>query len=386
MNVVELAGAAAHARSVGPRFAIGVRCLLLVGGLAACEEAPPPPEPVRRDAGPRYDAYVEACVTVVSRPVVEVVPNDVVDVIVIVDNSGSMAEEAEEVRTGINTFTEVLGGSGLDYRVVLIGAIGAFGTSVCAPPPLGTGPPTCASGPEGRLLPINTTVGSIDAPDVFFAVYPQMQDFLRPGSLRAFLWVTDDNASMSADDFRVGLDYLDLDSIFGATVHHAIVGYHGEAYADWNNPAAGACDSLARVGFTYLSLAQCRDNAGREIPDCSTGAVARVCDRDWSATFAEIARRTESVAIREPVSCTLVPPPAPEGEVLDYSRLSVTYRSGEETTLLRHATSGRCVSGWQFDDESSPTAIVLCPDVCRRVQSDRDAELEVAVACYEDPT
>ena len=72
--------------------------------------------------------------------------------------------------------------------------------------------------------------------------------------------------------------------------------------------------------------------------------------------------------------------------MLDYSRLSVTYRSGEETTLLRHATSGRCVSGWQFDDESSPTAIVLCPDVCRRVQSDRDAELEVAVACYEDPT
>lgn len=379
---------AGHPRSVGLRSAPRLSSLLLLaGGLAACEEAPPPPpEPVRRDAGPRYDAYVEACVTVVSRPVVEVVPNDVVDVIVVVDNSGSMTEEAEQVRSGINTFTAVLGASGLDYRVVMVSSLGAGGTSVCVPPPLGTGSPGCLSGPDGRLLPINTTVGSIDAPDVFFAVYPQMQDFLRPGSLRAFLWISDDNAAMSADDFRIGLELLDLDGIFGPTVHHAIVGYHGEAYADWANEAAGACSSLARVGFTYLSLAQCRDNGGNEIPDCSTGAVARVCDSDWSDTFAEIARRTESVAIREPVSCRLVPPEAPEGEVLDYSRLSVTYRSGEETTLLRHATSGRCVNGWQFDDESNPSAIVLCPDVCRRVQTDRHAELEVAVACYEDPT
>jgi hypothetical protein len=341
---------------------------------------------VRRDAGPRYDAYVEACVTVISRPVVEVVPNDVVDVIVIVDNSGSMAEEAAQVREGINTFAGVLGASGLDYRVVMISALGGWGTSVCVPPPLGTGIPDCRSGPEGRLLPIDTLVGSIDGPDVFFAVYPQMQEFLRPGSLRAFLWVTDDNAAMSADDFRIGLERLDLDNVFGATVHHAIVGYHGEDYANWANRGAGACSSLARVGFTYLSLAQCRDNGGNEIPGCTEGAIARVCDSEWSDTFAEIARRTESVAIREPVSCRLVPPEAPEGEVLDYSRLSVTYRSGEESSLLRHATSGRCVNGWQFDDDSSPTAIVLCPDVCRRVQSDRDAELEVAVACYADPT
>jgi hypothetical protein len=221
---------------------------------------------------------------------------------------------------------------------------------------------------------------------VVLAAYPMYREFLRPGSLRAFLWVTDDDALMSADDFRVRLELLEPETGFGPTVHHAIVGYHGETYAEWANEAAGACDTLASVGLTYLRLATCRDAGGREIPDCSSGAIARVCETDWTDTFAQIASRTESVAVREPVSCRLTPPSAPEGEVLDYSRLTVTYRSGEETTLLRHAGAGRCTEGWQFDDESSPSAIILCPDVCRRVQADRHAELEVAVACYEDPT
>ena len=54
-----------------------------------------------------------------------------------------------------------------------------------------------------------------------------------------------------------------------------IVGYHGETYAEWANEAAGACDTLASVGLTYLRLATCRDAGGREIPDCSSGAIAR---------------------------------------------------------------------------------------------------------------
>jgi hypothetical protein len=74
------------------------------------------------------------------------------------------------------------------------------------------------------------------------------------------------------------------------------------------------------------------------------------------------------------------------GRVLDYSRLRVTYRSGAESTLVPRASAGRCSGGWRFDDETSPGAIVLCPDVCRRVQSDPAAEIELTVACYDDPS
>jgi hypothetical protein len=64
----------------------------------------------------------------------------------------------------------------------------------------------------------------------------------------------------------------------------------------------------------------------------------------------------------------------------------VTYRSGAESTLVPRASAGRCSGGWRFDDETSPGAIVLCPDVCRRVQSDPAAEIELTVACYDDPS
>ena len=331
----------------------------------------------------------------VSRPTVETVPNTVVDVIVVVDNSGSMMEEAAQVRAGINRLAATLATSGLDYRVVMISQFGEAGIAVCVPPPLGAGAPTCGTGPEGRLRHVNQIVGSNDALGVFRATYPAFQDFLRPGSLRAFLWITDDEAldfalpppyASSPDAFRASLDGLDPDGVFGPTVHHAIVGYFGEEPGTWSDPSAGACGTIAAVGRTYLSLARCRADDGTEIPDCASGAIARVCDTDWTETFVEIARSTESAAILAPVACTLAPPAAPEGRVLDYSRLRVTYRSGAESTLVPRASAGRCSGGWRFDDETSPGAIVLCPDVCRRVQTDPAAEIELTVACYDDPS
>ncbi|MBX7191631.1 MAG: hypothetical protein K1X94_06220 [Sandaracinaceae bacterium] len=362
------------------RAALG---LLVATATLGCREVPAAPEPERRDAGPRRDAFVETCVSTVLAPVVETRPNDVVDVIMVIDNSGSMFEEATQVQIGLNAFARTLAESGLDYHLVLLSQSDGP-TGVCVPPPLGTGAGRCEAGPEGRLLPIHVEVGSHDAPFVVLAQYPRYRDFLRPGSVRAFLWVTDDDANTTADMFRASLERLEPDG-FGISVHHAIVGYFGDTGPGaWNDELRGRCDSLARVGLAYLQLSQCYTASGAGIPDCTTGTIARVCESDWTATFARIAERTSTVAIVEPVSCTLVPPSAPEGRVLDLSRMSVTYRSGAETRLLRHTPSGAC-SGWRFDDESNPTRIELCPAICREVSHDPDAQLEVDIACFDDP-
>ena len=371
------------------RVPVSLRACLatcLVVSVAGCESAPPPPTSVRIDGGPRPDAFVDVCVRVASEPTVVVRPNDVVDVIVVVDNSRSMTEEAAQVRQGINTFADTLAASGLDHHVVVISAVGAYETRVCVPSPLGEGAPRCGNGESGRLRVIDVEVSSHDAPEIAFRTFSEYADFLRPGSLRAFLWITDDDATLDADRVRASFEALVPDG-FGPTVHHAIVGFFGhEGPAAWNDPSRDSCESLARVGNTYLRLSQCLTSGGLESDACYPGTIARVCEADWTETFARIASRTETVAVDEPISCTLRPPDAPEGRLLDFSRLEVTYRSGDEETVLRRSSTGRGCLDWHFDDDTHPTAIVLCDDVCRRIRRDLDAELEVAVACDDDPT
>ncbi len=375
--------------SVEPLTGVAILALTL-GPLVACEEAPPPPPPARRrDAGPPPDAWFEpfeACVEVVSEPIVETRPRTVVDIIVVVDNSGSMSEEAAQVRLGINAFAEAIGASGLDYHVIVLSRAGTMGTSVCVPPPLGVGEPCSAPEPVGRLLHVpDVRIGSTDAPDIALASYPQYRDFLRPNAVKMFLWITDDQADMRADTFRSQLDALEPDGMFAITLHHAIVGFYGEAPDAWRGDRPGVCETLAAVGSVYLRLALCLSDSNAEIPDCNTGTIARVCERDWTATFAAIATRTERVLIEEPVSCTLALPAAPADRVLDLSRLSVTYTTEGETTVLGHGAVGAPCIGWRYDDDASPGAIVLCDEVCRNVQRDPGARLEVQVACYDDP-
>lgn len=370
-------------------LAFTIAITIAVGLLTSCgEDAPAPPTTTtRRDAGPPRDAHVEGCVSVVTRPTISVRANDLVDVIVVVDNSRSMREEAEQVRRGINTFAETLGASGLDYHVILISDVGEEDTSICVPAPLGEGAPGCGAGEGGRLRVVDAVVGSTDAPEIVIAQYAAYADFLREGSVRAFLWVTDDDALASADWVRQMLAYVEPETGFGLTVHHAIVGYYGgDSPSVWRDRSAGSCGSLASVGLAYLRLAQCYSDRDAEIPDCTRGTLARICDTDWTRTFEEIARRTEVIAIDSPLSCTLRPPPAPEGRVLDYGRLEVAYQSGDETTVLRRASTTRCEGGWRLDDDRNPTAIVLCEDACRSLQADIDAVLTVTIACDDDPT
>src|SRR5678815_3087001 len=43
-----------------------------------------------------------------------------VDIIIVVDTSGSMSEETAQVRANLNNFASSIGSSGLDYRVIVI--------------------------------------------------------------------------------------------------------------------------------------------------------------------------------------------------------------------------------------------------------------------------
>ena len=323
------------------------------------------------DAGP--------CREVMAESSVEAVP---VDIIITIDNSGSMSEEAAEVRRNINTFAGILGTSGIDYRVVLISSpTGSRG--VCVEPPLGTGEPACGSGPDGRLLAIHEGVSSTNALDKALEFYPEYRDFLRFESAKFFVWITDDESrNLTADSFRAALAGLEPMGMFDIQFHNAIVGFYGDAPADWGRSGAGSCSSLARVGTTYMRLANCLGDDGAPIADCMSGRQARVCETDWTPIFESIA---EGVLAGVPVQCDFEVPPAPEGMRINVDEVVLEHLSDGMPTspTMRVGSEADCgVNGWYFDDVEDPTTITLCPDLCRRVQMDPDATLGITLGCF----
>lgn len=306
-----------------------------------------------------------------------------VDIIVIIDNSGSMTEEAIQTRDNMNRFAEIIDMSGLDYRVVLISRPGETNNGVCIPAPLGSGMPECVSGPEGRLLAVHQAVASRNAPDLIISLYPMYRDFLRPEAVKAFIWITDDESrDYTADSFRAALAGLEPEGMFDRQIHNAIVGFYGDTPDTWSSSSAGSCSSLARVGSTYLRLAQCLTNSNEPIEGCIEGRSARVCEPVWTSIFEDIAA---GVIAGVPVACDFEIPEPPEEMTLNLDDIRLTYEAGDGTrnTLDRAATEAACSDRrWHFDDPDAPTRIILCPDLCRAVQADEGARIDIGLGCF----
>jgi hypothetical protein len=304
-----------------------------------------------------------------------------VDILVTIDNSGSMTEEAEQTRANMNRFVEILAESGLDYRVVLISAPDGD-AGVCVPGPLGSGPPDCLSGPEGRLRAIHDEVGSRDAPERVLENYPDYVDFLRPEAVKVFIWITDDQArDYTADSFREALAALEPAGMFADTIHNAIVGFYGDTPATWNTEGAGDCESLANVGDRYLRLASCLTDDDEPIAECVSGLSAKVCELDWTEIFEGIAA---TVIRGVPVQCDFAIPDPPEGMTINFEDVRVTYTSGDATSEpLTRVTMDSCTAdGWYYDDEAMPERVLLCPALCTRVQADEGARMDVGLGCF----
>ncbi|MBK7581762.1 MAG: hypothetical protein IPI67_16330 [Myxococcales bacterium] len=139
-----------------------------------------------------------------------------VDVIFVVDNSCSMAEEMKGIQDNINTnFAQIIASSGIDYRVIMIGEHGSYNqptsyeSSICIGPPLGGAPCTSV---QQNTAPANNPpvfyhydhddVESTDAwckmlnwykePDRYNLAPGGWSEWLRKEALKTFVLVTDD--------------------------------------------------------------------------------------------------------------------------------------------------------------------------------------------------
>ncbi|WP_437912337.1 hypothetical protein WME73_34645 [Sorangium sp. So ce302] len=358
-----------------------------------------------------------ACVATVAEATLTKRP---VDIVFVIDNSPSMANEIISVQNNINeSFASIIGESGIDYRVIMISAHGAAeeDDSICVGAPLST--ESCSPVPEapGNNPPVfyhySHEIRSNDAlcvllgsyngglPDEHGVAPSGWSEWVREDSFKVITVITDDHVGCQSthlprniyiDDTRqpwedVATDFEELlfgldPAVFGdATapnyVFHSIVGLHEntvltDAYAPDADVVEETCGTAVAPGTGYQTLS--KRTGGLRFPLCQTDS--------YDVVFQAIA---EGVITGAVVACEFEVPDSPPGEIIDLSTVVVQYTPGdgsEPQSFDQVASAAACAPGSFYIENDM---ITLCPDACRLVQDDAMAAVDVLYGCDPEP-
>ena len=345
-----------------------------------------------------------------------------VDIIVAVDNSSSMSGEIDAIVARINEdFAAILEANGVDYQVILVSRHGSIDHGrnscddhgICITTPLASSAcdPLGAPGSNARFRHYSVCVDSEDSfrklarsfddspPGWAGGGFLESQYFddasdddstvtltdapagwstwLRPGALRAFLEISDDDSDRDASDFTDWL-YSRDPMYFGTPeapnwVFHSILGIDenspaDEPYGPADDVVTDTCNGGQGIGRDYQELS--RDSGGLRFP---------ICNND---SFDVIFQALAGDVVEGPsIPCRYSPATAPGAPAPDFDRVIVVYEPGTGTprAVSRVADSAACATGTQFFVDEGQ--IVLCPDLCSTVEADPDGEVSVRVGC-----
>lgn len=328
------------------------------------------------DAGPDvsfvYDADVgDGSVTEDSACAAEAVAAQKrpVDIIWAVDTSGSMSEEIAQIKANINTqFADILAASGLDYQVIMVAAKGTGTFQVCVAAPLG-GFNCGANQPLYR--PINQTVGSTNSLSLLLSTYDSAnlalnwRQYLRMDAVKVFVEVTDDNSSLSGTSFDTQLLAKTPLGMFGTAANRNYI-FHSIIGVTAGNPAV-KCPSAVNIGAQYQVLS-----------NLTNGGMYPVCDADYSPIFNAIA-----TGIAAGLACEFTMPTSSQGTV-DPNNVSMTFTpsNGMGVTLPRVNDASQCAGNeWYYDNNMTPTKLILCPNACTSVKADPAGKINILLGC-----
>lgn len=347
----------------------------------------------RRDMRRNRDA---ACASATAQASLTKKP---VDIIFVIDNSGSMSEEIQGVQDNINTnFADIIQKSGLDYRVIMLTSHGDVTfQQVCIKSPLSK--TTCNPIPNQpgnnppKFYHYSTAVDSTNSLDVLLDSYNGLRrdDFqlfktgwsslLRPEAFKIFVEITDDNQTgMTYQEFDQALLGLTPKHFGTATsrnyVWHSIVGVPKNA----TNPAnpwlpkdpilTSSCPSAVNSGQVYQRLSML--TGGLRFPICELAS--------FDSIFNNIA---QGVITGSKVACDFPLPAPPAGEVINLNSVLVTYTpmgTGTPETFRQVPNVNQCAAGAFYLQNSR---IYLCPDACQEVQQDNKASVNIIYDCVD---
>jgi hypothetical protein len=333
-----------------------------------------------------------------------------VDIILVLDNSGSMAQELQGVEDNINVnFASILAASDVDYRVILISRhrkdvrapSGESSTSICVSAPL-SGLATCP-GPapvlSERFYHYNEKIESHDSLENILLFYHRADtrtgltkvgysEWLRVGAKKVFLELSDDDEG-GADDTQVYTpdtffaELVKLDPVqFGKDsakpniVWHSIVGLQekptaSDAYQPDEPLQMGMCtgnaDKISSPGLVYQEMS--RRTGGLRFPLCQFGA--------YDVVFHRIA---EDVVTRAQVACDFALPEAPANQTLELDKIAVSYASDQAmpAQLKQAKTSADCQADAFYIENSR---VYLCDQACDAVKATVGANVQVLFTC-----
>jgi hypothetical protein len=283
------------------------------------------------------------------------------DIIVVVDNSGSMTFEAGEIQNRMNDFSNQIIASGIDVHVVLISSYPNDGNGICIEPPLGGGGCPLADNNPPTFTHVNQFVSSHNAWQMLLSTHAQWSGAIRDESVKHILVVTDDTSNTAWSQFDA--QFLALHPGYAGYVHHSVV-----CHSD--------CASAAGIGNDYITLS---NNTG--------GVAADLCDQDFQAVFDVLSTEVIGGAA---LSCEFEIPPPPDGMEFDPDEVNLEFDDGMGGTLPigRVDSPADCpnvVDGWYYDDSTAPTMIVMCPQTCDKIQADEDGSIDIAFGCATIP-
>ena len=353
------------------------------------------------DAGP--DA---GCGTASASAMLETEP---VDIILIVDNSGSMKEELQSVENNINdNFATILKSNGVDYRLIAISRHrDDTNTSLCVRAPLSTlaSCPAPAPGNSDRFFQFDNKIESDDSLDRILDTYIQpfggaclslcdngqtseddgddnskstaigWSEWLRPGAKKVFLEITDDNDDMPPATFVRELTALSPD--FGTVdapkfIFHSIVGVVGkmpatEAYLPNEPIQTMRCENVSTAGETYQQLSIL--TGGLRFPICQFAA--------YDVVFNRIAK---DVITNTKLTCDFAIPAPPAGKQLELDKIAVSYSSGGMVVndFGQVGSASECRPDAFYIENNR---VFLCPEVCQTISADPQGSVAVLFTC-----
>lgn len=336
-------------------------------------------------------------------------PGEKIDIILVVDNSGSMDMEIAAIRSNINrNFASLIAASGVDYRVVVVSAFGDGGQNLCVEPPLSGAP--CAEGVANaistRFFHYDTRVQSLDPwcrvlqtfdePDALGLAPEGWGKWLRREARKVFVVFTDDSASCTwfGPDGAVSFDSSYEDPV-GAAVR-----FHEALLA--RSPAQFG--QLPDVRYTWYSVVGMRGTMSGGAPSFPYDPLQdEICGTATSPGTAYQALSVMTDALRYPVcegrgfdgvfralsrgvirtakaDCAYAVPEQ-DGLVIDTTTVNVEYRAGGQTEgrpLPRLPSAAACADeGFYLDGDR----IRLCPESCATIRADDNARVDVLFGC-----
>lgn len=333
-----------------------------------------------------------ACGTVKAQATLTKAP---VDVIFVVDNSGSMTLEITSVQSNINqNFATIIGNSGIDYRIIMLSTHGSAANdqSICINAPL-AGNASCNPVPARptnteRFYHYSVEIGSTNSYSQItntynradgFGLAPQgWQAWLRPNAMKTFIEITDDNSNTSVANFETALFAL-TPKMFGDANKRNYT-FHSICGVKENTPANKPYAATDPVVTTACSTAQNNSRIHQDLSRLTGGLRYPVCETtSYDAVFQAVA---QGVITGAQVSCDFPVPTAPMGKKynLETAQLEYTPGTGGAAKILNQVPNANACAANSFYIEGNQ--VHLCGASCTEVTADSTAKIEFLLECF----